>query len=238
MSTVISGTDAYSTMSYNYLFKIVVVGDHNCGKSCILLRYAENTFRHDHISTLGVDFKLKTTKLGRDKVRLEIWDSAGMERYRTLYNSYYHSAHGIMCVYDLTNERSFENLENYWLREVRNHAPQNAVLFLVGNKADLEADRKVAFDRAEKLAKQIGVSLYEVSAKTGINIEEAFNDLASTMRERMLATSVHGSDSDDSDQLSSAFHVNGVITDDKFGNGTGFSTVRCCGSSQSPPTFV
>lgn len=69
-------------MSYNYLFKIVVVGDHNCGKSCILLRFAENTFRSDHISTLGVDFKLKTVKLGRDKIRLELWDTAGMERYR------------------------------------------------------------------------------------------------------------------------------------------------------------
>uniref|UniRef100_A0A914RD97 Uncharacterized protein n=1 Tax=Parascaris equorum TaxID=6256 RepID=A0A914RD97_PAREQ len=76
-------------MSYNYLFKIVVVGDHSCGKSCILLRFAENSFRHDHIS---------------------------MERYRTIYNSYYHSAHGVMCVYDLTDERSFENLQNYWLR--------------------------------------------------------------------------------------------------------------------------
>lgn len=69
-------------MSYSYLFKIVVVGDHNCGKSCILLRFSEDAFRQDHISTLGVDFKLKTIKLGRDKVRLELWDTAGMERYR------------------------------------------------------------------------------------------------------------------------------------------------------------
>lgn len=74
--------DLNAAMSYNYLFKIVVVGDHNCGKSCILLRFAENAFRTDHISTLGVDFKLKTIKLGRDKIRLELWDTAGMERYR------------------------------------------------------------------------------------------------------------------------------------------------------------
>ncbi|CAD5215890.1 unnamed protein product [Bursaphelenchus okinawaensis] len=224
-------------MSYSYLFKIVVVGDHNCGKSCILLRFAENTFRQDHISTLGVDFKLQTIKLGRDKVRLELWDTAGMERYRTIYNSYYHSAHGIMCVYDLTNEKSFENLETYWLREIRKYAPQNAVLLLVGNKADMESERKVDFDRAERLAKQIGVSLYEVSAKTGINIDEAFHDLASTMRERLLAQSMNGTDSDDSDQLSSAFHVNGVITaDEKLLNGT-LPSIRCCGSNPSP-TFV
>ncbi|KAH7732087.1 Ras family protein [Aphelenchoides avenae] len=224
-------------MSYNYLFKIVVVGDHNCGKSCILLRFAENTFRQDHISTLGVDFKLKTIKLGRDKVRLELWDTAGMERYRTIYNSYYHSAHGIMCVYDLTNEKSFENLENYWLKEIRNHAPQNAVILLVGNKADMEAERKVSFDRAERLAKRIGVSLYEVSAKTGINVDEAFQDLATAMRDRLLVSNMN-SDSDDSDQLSSAFHVDGVISaDDKLIGGSGFPTFRCCSSAPSP-TFV
>ncbi|VDK76285.1 unnamed protein product [Litomosoides sigmodontis] len=149
-------------MSYNYLFKIVIVGDHNCGKSCILLRFAENSFRQDHITTLGVDFKLKTVKLGRDKIRLELWDTAGMERYRTIYNSYYHSAHGIMCVYDLTDERSFDNLRNYWLKEIRVHAPSNAVLMLIGNKADLEDKRTVNFERAEQLASQLGVSLYEV----------------------------------------------------------------------------
>ncbi|VDM15441.1 unnamed protein product [Wuchereria bancrofti] len=152
----------YIIMSYNYLFKIVIVGDHNCGKSCILLRFAENSFRQDHITTLGVDFKLKTVKLGRDKIRLELWDTAGMERYRTIYNSYYHSAHGVMCVYDLTDERSFDNLRNYWLKEIRLHAPSNAVLMLIGNKADLEDKRMVNFERAERLANQLGVSLYEV----------------------------------------------------------------------------
>lgn len=224
-------------MSYNYLFKIVVVGDHNSGKSCILLRFAENTFRNNHISTLGVDFKLKTIKLGRDKVRLELWDTAGLERYRTIYNSYYHSAHGIMCVYDLTNEKSFENLENYWLKEIKNHAPQNAVLLLMGNKADLESERKVDFDRAERLAKRIGVSLYEVSAKTGINVDEAFTDLATAMRDRLLVANMH-SDSEDSDHLSSAFHVDGIISgDEKLIGGRNFSTYKCCSGGPSP-TFV
>ncbi|KAK6764745.1 hypothetical protein RB195_024902 [Necator americanus] len=130
-------------MSYNHLFKIVVVGDHNCGKSCMLLRFAENTFRMDHLSTIGVDFKLKTIKLGRDKIRLELWDTAGMERYRTIYNSYYHSAHGVMCVYDMTNEKSFSSLESYWLKQIKEHAPQNSVLMLVGNKADLGDERKI-----------------------------------------------------------------------------------------------
>ncbi|KHN83156.1 Ras-related protein Rab-1A [Toxocara canis] len=219
-------------MSYNHLFKIVVVGDHNCGKSCILLRFAENSFRHDHISTLGVDFKLKTIKLGREKIRLELWDTAGMERYRTIYNSYYHSAHGVMCVYDLTDERSFENLQNYWLKEIRNHAPSNAVLMLVGNKADLEDQRRVDFDRAEQLASRLGVSLYEVSAKTGINCEEAFQNLAAAMRDRLLVCNMH-SDSEDSDHLSSAFHVDGVSLPDKR-----TSIISSCCSSAPPPAFV
>lgn len=219
-------------MSYNYLFKIVVVGDHNCGKSCILLRFAENSFRHDHISTLGVDFKLKTIKLGRDRIRLELWDTAGMERYRTIYNSYYHSAHGVMCVYDLTDEKSFENLQNYWLKEIRNHAPPNAILILVGNKADLEDQRKVDFDRAERLASQLGVSLYEVSAKTGINVEDAFQNLVAGMRDRLLVSNMH-SDSEESDMLSSAFHVDGVSLSDKK-----TSYLPSCCSSGPPPTFV
>uniref|UniRef100_A0A1I8AH70 Ras-related protein Rab-21 n=1 Tax=Steinernema glaseri TaxID=37863 RepID=A0A1I8AH70_9BILA len=223
-------------MNYKYTFKIVVVGDHNCGKSCILLRFSENTFRNDHISSLGVDFKLKPIILGKDRVRLELWDTAGMERYRTIYNSYYHSAHGIMCVYDLTDERSFENLENYWLKEIRKNAPQNAVLMLVGNKADLEEERKVDFKRAEDLAKRIGVSLYEVSAKTGINCEEAFTELASAMRDRMLVSCMH-SDSEDSDHLGSAFHVDGVVGEYKSGNSlTG--SLSCCTGGNPPPTFV
>lgn len=215
-------------MSYNHLFKIVVVGDHNCGKSCILLRFAENNFRMDHISTLGVDFKLKTIKLGRDKIRLELWDTAGMERYRTIYNSYYHSAHGVMCVYDMTNEKSFENLEKYWLKEIKQHAPANAVLMLVGNKADLDAERKVDFDRAEKLASRLGVSLYEVSAKTGINCEEAFHTLTAAMRERLTASSLNSDESDDNEEFSSAFHVDGVIKSDKG------KFTSCCASAPEP----
>uniref|UniRef100_A0A915IWS1 Uncharacterized protein n=1 Tax=Romanomermis culicivorax TaxID=13658 RepID=A0A915IWS1_ROMCU len=135
---------------YNYLFKIVIIGDHNCGKSCILLRFAENKFRDDHVTTLGVDFKLKTIKLDKDRIRLELWDTAGLERYRTIYNSYYHSAHGVMIVYDITDSRSFENLKNYWLNEVRMHAPQNAVLMLVGNKCDL-SDQTTIQDQVRHL---------------------------------------------------------------------------------------
>ncbi|KAK6110727.1 Ras family protein [Brugia pahangi] len=219
-------------MSYNYLFKIVIVGDHNCGKSCILLRFAENSFRQDHITTLGVDFKLKTVKLGRDKIRLELWDTAGMERYRTIYNSYYHSAHGVMCVYDLTDERSFNNLRNYWLKEIQLHAPSNAVLMLIGNKADLEDKRMVNFERAEHLANELGVSLYEVSAKTGINCDDAFHNLAAAMRDRLLVSSMH-SDAEDSDHLSSAFHVDGVTLPDKSS-----SFLPSCCSSVAQPTFV
>ncbi|KAL7075578.1 hypothetical protein ACQ4LE_005225 [Meloidogyne hapla] len=225
-------------MSYNYLFKIVVVGDHNVGKSCILLRFAENAFRADHISTLGVDFKLKTIKLGRDKIRLELWDTAGMERYRTIYNSYYHSAHGVVCVFDITSEKSFENLENYWLTQVKEHAPQNAVLLLVGNKADMEPERKIEFDRAERLAKRLGVSLFEVSAKTGINCEDAFVELATVMRDRLLASAAN-SDSDDSDRLSTAFHIDGAISHEKMSSRLIGVVPSCCSGESTPrATFV
>lgn len=224
---------------YNYLFKIVIIGDHNCGKSCILLRFAENTFRDDHVTTLGVDFKLKTIKLDKDRIRLELWDTAGMERYRTIYNSYYHSAHGVMVVYDITDRRSFENLKNYWLNEVRMHAPQNAVLMLVGNKCDLTEQRKVDFATAEKLASEMNVSLFEVSAKTGINVEEAFTELARDMRERLTLWKMdHDNEAltgaaaeDDEDDLGSGFHVDGVVGKK--------STTQwsCCGANKNG-TFV
>uniref|UniRef100_A0AC35U5V8 Rab family GTPase n=1 Tax=Rhabditophanes sp. KR3021 TaxID=114890 RepID=A0AC35U5V8_9BILA len=225
-------------MSYDYLFKIVVVGDHNCGKSCILLRFAENKFRNDHISTLGVDFKLKTIKLGKDTVRLELWDTAGMERYRTIYNSYYHSAHGIMCVFDLTDEKSFENIEKYWLNQIKINAPSNAVLVLVGNKADLEDERKVDFNRAENFAKKTGISLYEVSAKTGINCDDAFVDLATLMRDRLLQSNTN---QDNDDSAYGAFHIDGVVINDKS-DSSSFSNAAstCCngGTSKPSPTFV
>ncbi|EJW77820.1 Ras family protein [Wuchereria bancrofti] len=155
-----------------------------------------------------------------------------MERYRTIYNSYYHSAHGVMCVYDLTDERSFDNLRNYWLKEIRLHAPSNAVLMLIGNKADLEDKRMVNFERAERLANQLGVSLYEVSAKTGINCDDAFYNLAAAMRDRLSVSSMH-SDSEDSDHLGSAFHVDGVTLPDKNS-----SFLPSCCSSVAQPTFV
>lgn len=224
---------------YNYLFKIVIIGDHNCGKSCILLRFAENTFRDDHVTTLGVDFKLKTIKLDKDRIRLELWDTAGMERYRTIYNSYYHSAHGVMVVYDITDRRSFENLKNYWLNEVRMHAPQNAVLMLVGNKCDLLEQRKVDFATAEKLASEMNVSLFEVSAKTGINVEEAFTELARDMRERLMLwkmdhdneTAAGPADEDEDDDLGSGFHVDGVVGKKSESQWT------CCGANKNG-TFV
>lgn len=185
------------------------------------------------MSTLGVDFKLKTIKLGRDKIRLELWDTAGMERYRTIYNSYYHSAHGVMCVYDMTSEKSFRNLEGYWLKEIKQHAPQNSVLMLVGNKADLETERKVDFTRAERLATRLGVSLYEVSAKTGINCDDAFYTLAAAMREKVAASNMHSDESDDHEEYSSAFHVDGVV-----GSERKFSSRSSCCSSTPEPAFV
>ncbi|VDP12490.1 unnamed protein product [Soboliphyme baturini] len=160
------------------MFKIVVIGDHFSGKSCILLRFSENAFRPDHVSTIGIDFKLRTIQLGRDRIRMELWDTAGMERYRTIYNSYYYYAHGVVIVYDITSRKSFTNVKDYWLNEVRSNAPPTAVLMLVGNKCDLTADRKVQFDEAERFASEMNVSLFEVSAKTGINIDDAFQELA------------------------------------------------------------
>lgn len=174
-----------------------------------------------------------------------------MERYRTIYNSYYHSAHGVMIVYDITDKRSFDNLKNYWLNEVRMHAPQNAVLMLVGNKCDLSGDeqhqRKVEFRTAEKLASELNVSLFEVSAKTGINVEEAFMELARSMRERLLLWKMdrdvcgqEEADSDAEQELATGFHVDGVIGGRKLSwPSRGTHQWSCCnGGGSKNGTFL
>lgn len=149
------------------------------------------------------------------------------------YNSYYHSAHGVMIVYDITDSRSFDNVRNYWMTEIRSHAPQNAVLMLVGNKCDMGAQRAVEFSTAEKFASELGISLFEVSAKTGINVDDAFLELASAMRERLLLSKM-GSycESSDDDEFSSGFHVDGVIGKPKKSSNS--TSSNCCGGLLSP----
>lgn len=129
---------------YNYLFKIVLVGNSNVGKSSIVLRFADGEFNETYITTIGVDFRFKSIEFDEKKVKLQIWDTAGQERFRTITSSYYkgtishHSgAHALIIVYDITNQASFNDAIKYWYSEIKSQCPPDTDVLLVGNKADL-----------------------------------------------------------------------------------------------------
>uniref|UniRef100_A0A452XJL2 GTP-binding protein n=1 Tax=Aegilops tauschii subsp. strangulata TaxID=200361 RepID=A0A452XJL2_AEGTS len=130
-----------STSEYDYLFKLLLIGDSSVGKSCLLLRFADDAYVDTYISTIGVDFKIRTVELDGKSVKLQIWDTAGQERFRTITSSYYRGAHGIIIVYDVTDRESFNNVKQ-WLSEIDRYASDSVCKLLVGNKCDL-VDSKV-----------------------------------------------------------------------------------------------
>eukprot|EP00746_Dinoflagellata_sp_MGD_P154223 gnl/MRDRNA2_/MRDRNA2_84703_c0_seq1.p1 gnl/MRDRNA2_/MRDRNA2_84703_c0~~gnl/MRDRNA2_/MRDRNA2_84703_c0_seq1.p1 ORF type:complete len:207 (-),score=53.20 gnl/MRDRNA2_/MRDRNA2_84703_c0_seq1:249-869(-) len=171
---------------YDYLFKLLLIGDSGVGKSCLLLRFADDTYTESYISTIGVDFKIRTIDLDGKTVKLQIWDTAGQERFRTITSSYYRGAHGIIIVYDCTDKESFNNVK-HWMSEIDKYAADGVNKLLVGNKCDLASKKVVAYDEAKELADSLGVRFMETSAKNAHNVEQAFNVMASEIKERVAS---------------------------------------------------
>lgn len=137
-----------STSEYDYLFKLLLIGDSSVGKSCLLLRFADDAYVDTYISTIGVDFKIRTVELDGKSVKLQIWDTAGQERFRTITSSYYRGAHGIIIVYDVTDRESFNNVKQ-WLSEIDRYASDSVCKLLVGNKCDLVDSKVVDTEEAK-----------------------------------------------------------------------------------------
>jgi len=174
-----------SAMSdYDYLFKLLLIGDSGVGKSCLLLRFADNTYTDSYISTIGVDFKIRTLDIDGKTVKLQIWDTAGQERFRTITSSYYRGAHGIIVVYDVTDKVSFNNVKQ-WLGEIDRYACQSVNKLLVGNKADLVEKKVCEYNEAKEFADSLGISFLETSAKSAHNVEEAFLTMTRQIKERV-----------------------------------------------------
>jgi len=160
---------------YDHLFKLLIIGDSGVGKSSILLRFADNLFSGSYITTIGVDFKIRTITVDGEKVKLQIWDTAGQERFRTITSTYYRGTHGVIIVYDVTNAESFVNVKR-WLHEIDSNCDiVNKVL--VGNKNDCPDLKVVETDDARRFSEQMHVQLFESSAKDNINVEEVFNHI-------------------------------------------------------------
>ena len=174
------------------LYKILLLGDSSVGKTCFLMRYSDNTFQEIHMSTIGLDYKLKNVQLDDGNiVKIQIWDTAGQDRFRSITKNYYKGAHGIILIYDITSRKTYENIKN-WVTQIKEEVSDKVNIILVGNKIDDEKNRKVSTEEGEKLAKEIGFDFYETSAKTGINIDSTFNDLVKKTVESFSKTNVKG----------------------------------------------
>ncbi|CAA3024713.1 ras-related RABE1c [Olea europaea subsp. europaea] len=176
---------ARARADYDYLIKLLLIGDSGVGKSCLLLRFSDGSFTTSFITTIGIDFKIRTIELDGKRIKLQIWDTAGQERFRTITTAYYRGAMGILLVYDVTDESSFNNIRN-WIRNIEQHASDNVNKILVGNKADMdESKRAVPTSRGQALADEYGIKFFETSAKTNMNVEEVFFSIARDIKQRL-----------------------------------------------------
>ncbi|KAF9330819.1 GTP-binding protein [Podila minutissima] len=199
--------------SYDYLIKLLLIGDSGVGKSCLLLRFSDDSFTPSFITTIGIDFKIRTIELDGKRIKLQIWDTAGQERFRTITTAYYRGAMGILLVYDVTDERSFSNIRN-WFSNVEQHASEGVNKILIGNKCDMLDKKVVQKDQGQALADEFGIKFLETSAKSNICVEEAFFSLARDIKKRMIDT-----------QINQNQNPSPLVVDDRNGNKAGGG---CC----------
>ncbi|KAH9490557.1 GTP-binding protein of the rab [Bulinus truncatus] len=176
--------DIKSPTEFDHLFKVIIVGSENVGKTCFLQRFTNQTFTQNYLATIGVDFAVThVITLDGQKVKLQLWDTAGQERYRTITNSYYRGAHGIIVMYDVQNKETFNEL-SYWLELVEQQSSPGRVLMVVGNKADGDdSNRQVSKEEAKSLSESKNLLFAESSAKNDLNIVSIFQKLTEMMVE-------------------------------------------------------
>ena len=161
---------------YEYIFKVLLLGNSNVGKSSLFLRFVDDIWNDTFVPTIGVDFKIKTFDIDEKKIKMQIWDTAGQERFKNIIASYYRGAHGILLIYDVTDKDSFKNLSN-WIIEIEKNANKNVLKLLIGNKTDLEDKRVITYNQGKEFADGYGLKYIETSAKKNLNVNEAFETL-------------------------------------------------------------
>lgn len=161
---------------YDIKLKIMLIGDSNVGKTSLIKKYCDNHFSKTYISTVGIDFQIKYLTFEKKKIKLQIWDTTGQERYRVLAKNCYNSSDGFIIIYDITKRESFNNVNN-WIEQIYEMAPNYAKSILFGNKNDLNDIREVKIDEGKNLAKKFNIKFYETSAKEGTNTKEGFESI-------------------------------------------------------------
>lgn len=197
-----------------YMFKIILLGNIAVGKTCLLSYFVDNVFRTEYTCTVGVDFKVKTVSIEPDKkIDLQIWDTSGEERFKTITKQYYRDASGILIVFDVTNEKSFLDVAN-WIEDIKNYSKLNVSIVLVGNKCDLENQRVVSREKALEFANKNDLKYYETSAKTGTKVGSMFEELALIMVNKFdLEEAVKKQSMED--EKSNALKNTAFVVDDK-----------------------
>lgn len=174
---------------YNFVFKVVLIGESGVGKSNLLSRFTKNEFSHDSRTTIGVEFSTRTVQLDSYTIKAQIWDTAGLERYRAITSAYYRGAVGALLVYDISKHLTYESAER-WLKELYEHADDHIVVMLVGNKSDLESLRTVPTEEARDFAERRGLMFMETSALDSTNVEAAFNQILRAIHEKVASKKV------------------------------------------------
>lgn len=162
--------------NYNFVFKVVLIGESGVGKTNLLSRFTRNEFNHDSRTTIGVEFSTRTVMVGNAMVKAQIWDTAGLERYRAITSAYYRGAVGALLVFDITKHQTYDVVER-WLKELYDHAEATIIVMLVGNKTDLAQAREVPMEEAKMFAENNGLLFIETSALDSTNVEQAFETI-------------------------------------------------------------
>eukprot|EP01083_Nonionella_stella_P273219 926752_1 len=170
--------------SYDHLFKLLTIGDSGVGKTSLILRFCDDSYTDNFITTVGVDFRFKTVDINGKLVKLQVWDTAGQERFRTITTAYYKGAHGIMLVYDITDKKTFTQITTTWIETVRQNAKEKGEMILVGNKCDMNDQRQVSQQEGSHFASVNNMPFFEASAKSGYNTDEAFIAIANNLMQR------------------------------------------------------
>ena len=186
-------------MTAKYIIKILTLGDTTVGKSSIVLRFSDNKFDDYKFPTIGIDFKTKYIKVKGASVKVLIWDTAGQEKFRNIAKQYYKGANGVLLIYDVTNRKSFERIED-WITELKeNNKIEELFIILVGNKIDLEEKREISKEEGDRFALDNNIKFSEVSAKTGDGILDLFNDITKGTMDKIF--SANNENSEDRDQI-------------------------------------
>ena len=175
--------------TYDMQIKILLIGDSGVGKTSILVRFANDKFSSTFISTIGIDFKIKSLIIKDKTIKLQIWDTGGQERFRTITTSYYRNAEGIVLVYDITDRKSFLSIRN-WISQIKLYTDLNVNIILVGSKCDNINERIISYDEGLELSKDYKIDFFECSAKSNININEIFKTITEQVIERLLSKDI------------------------------------------------